>query len=128
MQIKLEIPDAVFEAALRYTLDPVSHAVNMFDHWAQLAEQANPGVDVLTLPTLAEKQVQHQAEQAKAAQEAEATYLTRQQLEAAEQASQQAEADKQAKAAELQQTAAIEARAMELAKAMMQSLAPKAAK
>jgi hypothetical protein len=50
-----EVPDSSYEQALRYTLDPCEHAVSLFDHWAQLAQQQNPGVDLTTLPTKAEQ-------------------------------------------------------------------------
>lgn len=70
MKIQFEIPDAVFKAAQRYTLDPVQHAVGMFDHWAQLAQQQHPGEDVLELPTLADKAIEVEKQQKIAQEEA----------------------------------------------------------
>lgn len=43
MKITIEVDELTMAWAERYTLDPALHAQQMFDHWAQLAQQENPG-------------------------------------------------------------------------------------
>lgn len=122
MKIQFEIDQKIYDKALRYTADPVQHLQTVLDGWAQLAEQKHPGVDVLTLPTMVQKDKQLEAERAVIAKKDEAENVQRKLVEVKKQAEQQAVADAQAKANELQQAAAIEARAFEMAKIMAQSL------
>lgn len=123
MKIQFEIPDAVFKAAQRYTLDPVEHAASMFEHWAQLAQQQHPGVDLMTLPTLAVTAKQAEADRLLAAQHAEIAQASAAQQQVKEQAAAQLLTDEQAAATAAAQQADVEARAIVLAKAMMQTLA-----
>lgn len=41
--ITIEIDQDALAWAQRYTLDPALHAQQMVEHWAQLAQQENPG-------------------------------------------------------------------------------------
>lgn len=127
MKIQFEIPDAVFNAAERYTLDPLQHAASMFEHWAQLAQQENPGLNVLELPTLAEKAKQQEAKRIKDNEEAEAANVERKRAEAAEADAALQRGAEQDKIFRAKQQAEIEARAVVLAQAMMQTIAPQAA-
>lgn len=121
MKIEIEIEDAVYEAAKRYTLNPTEHLKSMLVTWQAAAQQQHPGLDLMTLPTLAEKEVTRQAERAAQQKQAEVDALIRKQKETLAQAAEKEAVDKQAAELEAKQSAAMEARAVELAKLMVKN-------
>jgi hypothetical protein len=123
----IEISETSYTWALRYTLDPCEHAASMFEHWAQMAQQTHVGKSLEEVPTVKDANqaaAKMQAEAAEAARKTQELAMVQEADRAAVLARQQAqEQDALNKAAAEKMQAALEARAKELALAMMQTLA-----
>lgn len=107
MNITLNITEKIYNDALRYVLNLEAYLENAAHSAADCARAENPGVDLATLPTLAEREATRLQEQKLAMQATEAVRAQEQAEQAAEQAQKTAAADAQHKAA-------VKAQAMEM--------------